>query len=78
MNYQLKRPLIIDLSAWETDTFWDRQASDPPLLMITRLTLGKSYVDGMATNHVNGARSIGSKVGVYHFLEYKSRRRGWG
>ena len=65
-----KRPLVIDLSAWEMDVFWDRQASDPPLLMITRLTLGKSYTDFMATSHVNGARSIGSKVGVYHFLEF--------
>ena len=66
----IKQPLIIDLSAWEKDAFWDRQKDAPPLLMITRLTLGKAYVDWMATSHVDGARSVGSNVGVYHFLEY--------
>lgn len=70
MNYQLKRPIIIDLSGWERDAYWDRQAADPPLLMITRLTLGKSYVDPMAGSHVSGARSIGSMAGVYHFMEF--------
>ncbi len=66
----VKRPLVIDLSAWEHDTDWEAQAGDAPLLMITRLTLGKDYVDAFAGSHIEGARSIGSKVGVYHFLEY--------
>ncbi len=66
----IKYPMVWDTSHYEMDAFYDRQASDPPLLVITKLTEDDYFIDAFAGMHIEGARSIGSKVGVYHFLRY--------
>ena len=62
----IKRPLILDVSHWEQDSSW---TDDTPLLVIAKLTQGKSFIDAAAGDHIEGASAAGAYVGVYHFLE---------
>jgi len=62
--------MVWDTSHYESEPDYSRSASDPPLLVITKLTEGKSFIDATAGVHIEGARSIGAKTSCYHFLRY--------
>lgn len=60
---------IIDISHWETVTDWNALKNSVDGI-ICKATQGTSYVDPTFISNVQRAKSVGLKVGVYHFAGF--------
>lgn len=57
----------IDVSVWNDSPNWQAIKDFGIQFVMIRCTMGKSNTDEMFLNHYNGARSVGLKVGAYHY-----------
>lgn len=61
----------IDVSRYQNVTSWQSVRDSGISFVIIKSTEGTGFVDGSFTSHLQGAKSVGMKVGVYHFCRAK-------
>ncbi len=66
MNYTFKQRIVIDISLWERDIFWDR-LSPRPYGVITKASEYK-WKDPMVVEHSRNMTAGGYLRGLYHFF----------
>lgn len=62
----------IDVSHHNGDIDWDKVSSTPLLFVYIKATEGASHMDKKYFKNFNGAKSVGYKVGSYHFFRMTS------
>ncbi len=58
----------IDVSNWQGEINWPKVADAGIKFAFIKATEGQSYVDPRLQSNVSGAKMVGLKIGLYHFL----------
>jgi lysozyme len=61
----------IDISHYQTISNWNAVKDSGISFVIIKSTEGSGVIDSSFQSHLNGAKSVGMKVGVYHFCRAK-------
>jgi len=65
-NYQFKNKIVIDISMWEKDIFWDR-LSPRPVGVITKAS-EYTWTDPLVHEHCRNMTAGGFLRGIFHFF----------
>jgi len=66
MKYQVKKPIVLDVSKWQGPVNWP-QVAPQPVLVICRASDGLDYDDPNFQANWDGLKSLNIRRGAYHY-----------
>lgn len=67
-TFKHKRPMVIDVSAWESPPDWRKIRDYGVVGVIFRATVGDWYTDSLFKSDYEKAREVGLLCGAYHYF----------